>query len=54
MNFSSRFLWLSVFLWFKDSLQIVMLWWELLGRLEWHATGLDASVYILHSVQVMQ
>ena len=44
MNFCSRLLQLSVFPWCKDSSQIVMLWWEGLGRLKWHATGLDASV----------
>ena len=44
MDFCSRLLWLSVFLWCKDSLQVVMLWWEWLGRLKWGATGLDASV----------
>ena len=43
MNFCLRFLRLSVFPWGKDSLQIVMLWWERLGRLKWHTTGLDAS-----------
>ena len=42
--FFSRFLRLSVFPWYKDSPQIVMLWWEWLGRLKWRATGLDASV----------
>ena len=33
-----------MFPWCKDSPQIVMLWWEWLGRLKWHATRLDASV----------
>ena len=28
----------------KDRPQIVMLWWESLGRLRWRATGLDASL----------
>ena len=42
--FVRDFLRLSVFPWCKDSLQIVMLWWEWLGRLKWRATGLDASV----------
>ena len=40
----NEFLQLSVFPWCKDNLQIVMLWWEWLGRLQWRATGLDASV----------
>ena len=44
MNFCSRFLRLSVFPWCKDSPQIVMLWWEWLGRLKWRATVLKASV----------
>ena len=44
MNFCSRFLRLPVFPWCKDSPQVVMLWWEWLGRLKWRATGLNASV----------
>ena len=28
-----------MFPWCKDSSQIVMLWWEWLGRLKWRATG---------------
>ena len=44
MKFCSRFLRLSVFPWCKESPQIVMLWWEGLGRLKWRATGLEASV----------
>ena len=44
MNFCLRFLGLSVFLWCKDSPQIVMLWWEWLGRLKWRVTGLEASL----------
>ena len=47
MNFCSKFLPLSVFPWCKDSPQIVMVWWEWLGRLKWRATGLDASVHVL-------
>ena len=31
--------------------QIVMLWWEWLGRLKWRATGLDASVLRLVGVR---
>ena len=49
---SSRFLRLSVFPWCKDSPQIVMLWWEWLGRLKWRATGLDASVLFCSQKQV--
>ena len=44
-DFFSRFLRLSVFPWCKDKPQIVMLWWEWLGRSKWRATGLDASVF---------
>ena len=33
-----------MFPWGKDEPQIVMLWWEWLGRLKWRATGLDTSV----------
>ena len=44
MNFSSRYLRLSEFPWWRDSPKMVMLWWEWLGRLKWYATGLDVSV----------
>ena len=33
-----------MFPWCKDKPQIVMLWWEGLGRLKWRATGLAVSV----------
>ena len=45
MTLFSRFLRLSVFPWCKDRAQIVMLWWEWLGRSKWPAIGLDASVF---------
>ena len=34
-----------MFPWCKESPQIVMLWWEWLGRLKWRATGLDAKQF---------
>ena len=34
--FCSRFLWLSVFPWCRERLQIIMLWAEWFGRLKWH------------------
>ena len=36
-----------MFPWCKDRPQIVMLWWESLGRLKWRATGFAASVSFL-------
>ena len=44
IHFCSRLLRLSVFLWCKDSPQVVMLLWEWLGRIKSRATGLNASV----------
>ena len=51
MNFCSRFLRLSLLPWSEDSL-IVMLWWEWLGRLKWHANGLDASVSLFSAFRM--
>ena len=51
INFSPRFFRLSVFSWCIDSPQIVMLWWEWLGRSKWRATGLDDSWVFLKAVR---